>query len=242
MAKFSFIYEKKHYNIPNSNGDSISQILYSFLNLINKKKENVLFLYKGKQLFIYNKNVINSSKNDYTIFVFDISQDKNKVENTNYIICPKCYNLQLFNLIDDKISLENCVNNHQYKDLSFNDFEKGQMIAQSKINCSICKNNKNLYNNNFYICSCGIYICKLCISEHNFEGHYMIEYNKRYYNCFRHNKGFISYCINCNANLCEICEEDHYKHKIFIYKREKPNEFKIKEMKNEIEDNKIKIN
>ena len=220
MSEIRFVYENNQYNMSNLNGDSLSQLLCNFLNLINKKKEDIIFLYKGKNLLI-NQIEINTFNSNYKIFVFNITKDRNKVENTNYIICPKCKNLQLFNLIDDKISLENCANNHQFKELSFNDFSKGQMIEQSKINCSKCKNNKNLYNNNFYICSCGIYICKLCMSEHNIKGHYMIEYHKRYNKCYRHNKEFISYCLNCNKNLCEICEVDHNKHKLFIYKKAK---------------------
>ena len=83
-------------------------------------------------------------------------------------------------------------------------------------------------------------ICPLCIKLHN-KQHNMIEYNNRFNFCIKHNKIFLSYCDNCNINLCEKCEEEHYKHKRISYKEMKQNDKRINEIKNEISEIKIKI-
>ena len=114
---------------------------------------------------------------------------------------------------DDKISMTNSINNHKYLELSLFDFIKSQINI--KIYCNICKNNKILYNKNFYLCSCGIYICELCSNNHNIT-HFIIEYNKRYEYCYIHQKEFISFCYNCKKNLCQICEPIHFQHKIIL--------------------------
>ena len=70
----------------------------------------------------------------------------------------------------------------------------------------------------------------------------MINYNDRFYNCVKHNNTFISYCNNCNMNLCEKCEEIHNnKHKIISYKEKKPSEKKLNEIRNEIKEIERKI-
>jgi len=113
----------------------------------------------------------------------------------------------------------------------------GKSINEKEIKCNICNNNKCLYNNNFYICSCKEYICQLCINKHqeNFN-HNLIDINNRYSICNKHIIKFISYCSICKLNLCEKCEIEHEKHKnkILIYKKEIPNEKKINEIKKEI--------
>ena len=137
--------------------------------------------------------------------------------------------------------MDNCINNHKFDDILVHEFIKNQKKSLENIECNICNNNKNLYNNNFYVCSCGKNICKLCLEEHNIENHNIIEYNKRYYTCNIHNKIFISFCYNCNQNLCQECEQMHKKHKIILYKMEKPNDIKIKNMRKEIEENILNI-
>ena len=71
--------------------------------------------------------------------------------------------------------------------------------------------------------------------------HKMIECNNRFYKCIQHNNNFISYCNNCNMNLCEKCEEIHNKHIRISYKERKPNKKKLIEIKNEIKEIEIKL-
>ena len=137
--------------------------------------------------------------------------------------------------------MDNCIKNHKFDDILIHEFIKNQKKYLENIKCSICNNDKNLYNNYFYICSCGKNICKLCLENHKIENHNIIEYDKRYNICIYHKKEFISYCKDCKTNLCEKCEKKHYKHKIIIYKMI-INKIKIKEMKNKLNDNNEKIN
>ena len=164
----------------------------------------------------------------------------NKKNNEYYIRCPICQNLSYLNINKNNnnkynISLNNCIYKHEYNELSINEFFNYQ--NNMKIECDICKNNENLYNNNFYICSCGKYICKLCLEKHNIENHNIIKYNKIYDNCNKHENEYISYCKDCKLNLCEIFQGEHYKHKIIVYKMIMPNKVRIEKMKKDLNEN-----
>ena len=229
-----FIYQYNKYKINNKNIITITEALTKFLSIVDKNENDLLFLYKGKK--INNKILLNKS-NNIIISVFNIRiNDKN---NEIYIRCPTCHNLSNLNINKNNnnkynISLNNCINNHEYNDLSINEFLNYQ--KNIKIVCNICKNNKNLYNNNFYICSCGKYICKLCLEKHNIKNHNIIKYNKRYDTCNKHKKEYISYCQDCKIDLCEKCEKEHYKHNIIIYKMI-INKIRIEEMKKDLNKN-----
>jgi len=150
-----------------------------------------------------------------------------------------CQNLSNLNINKNNnkyiISLNNCINNHEFNDLSINEYINYQKKI-IKIKCDICKNNKNLYYKNFYICFCGKNICKLCLEKHNIKTHNIIEYNRRYDTCKKHGKEYISYCKDCKLNLCEKCEGEHNKHKIIIYKMI-INKIRIEEMKKDLNKN-----
>ena len=238
-----FIYNKKEYKINIGRQNFTNEILTNFLSMINEEQKNIIFLYKGKKLSFEIIKLLNTlNDNNFIILVFNIKNNKNNSDKLNYITCPKCSNLSYFNINNNyNISLDSCINNHKDDNIFIHEFIKSQNDNLESIECSICKNNKNLYNNNFYICSCGKLICKLCLQNHNIKNHNIIEYNKRYYICNNHEKEFISYCKDCKINLCEKCEKDHYKHKIIMYKME-VNKIKINEMKNKLNDTKEKIN
>ena len=237
-----FIYKKKEYLMNIENDNSIIEIITKFLSIINENENNVIFLYKGKKLSFKFENILNKlNHNNIIISVFNIKNSKTDNEKFNYIKCPKCYNLSFLSINNNNnITLENCINNHKFDDILIHEFIKKQKKNLENIECNICNNNKNLYNNNFYICSCGKRICKLCLENHNIENHNIIEFNKRYSICNNHEKEFISYCKDCKMNLCEECEKDHYKHEIKIY--EMINAIRKEEMKNKLNDNKEKIN
>jgi len=236
-----FVYKKKKYKMNIKNNMSINEILSKFISIINENEKNVIFLYKGKILSFKFENIFKKlNNNDVIILVFNLKKkDKN---NFNYIICPKCNNLSLLSINNNnKISLDNCNNNHKFDEIWIDEFLKTQNKYLENIECSICNNNRDLYNNNFYICSCGKNICKLCLENHKIENHNIIEYNKRYNICNNHEKEFISYCKDCKMNLCEKCEKIHNKHKIIMYKM-MINKIKIKEVKNKLYNNIEKIN
>ena len=145
---------------------------------------------------------------------------------------------------DGIIKLDKCINKHK-NEYSLNEFIENQEIKENEIICDICKNNKSIYNDNFYVCSCNKKICQLCMINHiKNKEHNLLYYNKIYSNCKKHLIEYVSYCSQCNINLCEKCEKEHHNHKnkIILYKKEKLEEKKKKEIEKEIKENILKIN
>ena len=173
------------------------------------------------------------------ISVYNLYINHKNDKTSENIICPDCKNLTFLNFGDDNIN--NCKNNHEkecsneYK--SITQFMKNQIIDENEIKCSICNNSKNLYGDNFYICSCQKKLCQLCNDKHEKNGkHTSLNFDRRYTICNQHLTQFTSYCLNCNINLCQICEIDHenHKNKIILFKKEIPNEKRKNEIINEI--------
>jgi len=238
----NFIYMKNSYEIKyNKNDLSITDLLINYSSKININMSQLRFLYKGRNIFSNEKNKkkkLNEFKdNNIKIFVYNIKIKKNK--NTNNedlkdIICPICKNVAIINNNNDKFSLNCLHNNHKFIDLTINWLYESQYFNESLINCNKCGNNKSYYNI-FYIDSNNKYFCPLCSEEGTNN---IIDYEYRFKFCINHQKQYISFCKNCNINLCARCEEKHKNHKIKIYKEIKPNEKKIKEIK----EDEIKIN
>ena len=71
--------------------------------------------------------------------------------------------MAILNFEEDNIIINKCINNHNNKYYIGDIFMKDQYINELK--CDICNNDKYLYNDNFYLCSCNKYICPLCINN-----------------------------------------------------------------------------
>ena len=83
-------------------------------------------------------------------------------------------------------------------------------------------------------------ICQLCKTKHiEDKEHQIIYYDKRFSYCNKHLIENLSYCSSCNMNLCQKCEKNHenHKNKIILYKKEKIDDKKRKEIEKEIKDN-----
>jgi len=221
MVKIEFIYMKNKFIIAN---EDINSIFQKYSSLINKDLNELLFVYKGKCLNIGNN--IFKSKN-IIIFVFNKNQKKINNKKLKDIKCPKCKLLNSF-IINDYIN-EYCKNNHKYT-LSLNSFINSQKIDESKINCYRCGNNKLYYNDLIYINTKEKYICPLCLNSNEND---IIDYKFKFYICIDHNKKYESYCIDCKRNLCSKCEVIHKNHKIILFKKIKPSQKRIEEIKNE---------
>jgi len=235
MSTVKFVYGKKTFEITYE--DIKDSAIKKFIKIIGEK--NLIFLYKGKNI-LENKDILNKIKNKNNIIITVIKKNiiKNNIEN---IICPECQELTFLNINEDNIiKLDNCINNHK-KEYSINEFienQENEEIKENKIKCDICNNDKSLYNNNFYICTCKKNICQLCIINHTKDkDHNVLYYNQKYSFCNKHLFEFISYCSLCNMNLCKNCEKEHEKHKnkIILYKKEKLDDKKKKEIEIEIE-------
>ena len=174
------------------------------------------------------------------ILANDISDEpKNKdMENTNLkraknIICPKCKEDIKLSLKDYKINLFDCNNDHKIDNIKLNDFQKTQLIDETKIICDICKiNNKSqTYNNQFNFClECEKNICPLCKSSHD-KSHSIIDYEQKYSVCHSHLEPYNSYCEKCKKDLCLGCEKEHEGHTIKSYGSMIPD---IKQLKNKL--------
>ena len=236
MIKVNFIYMNNKFEIKENKNTLLIEILKSYVKNINNDINDFYFLYKGKKLIIDNKLKIKDlgrKNNKVIISVFNINIKKYNNE-INNIICPDCGNLALINFVDDKLIIDSCINNHKNIYFSINNLITNQLIYISKIKCDICKNYKYLYKEQFYKCSCTMFICGLCFNDHNSKNHNLVKYTNINSNCIFHSEEFISYCINCNNNLCTKCEVTHINHKIILYKEIKSNNKKIKETSEDI--------
>ena len=151
MVLFSFIYMKNIYEIKENNKSKLlNEILSSYISFIDIKYDNILFLYKGKNLNDYkNKKIYELNNENIIISVYNLEtkKDKNIINN---ILCPQCKSLPLVNINDKGISQINCINNHQFFNLSLDAYFKFQNLEE-KIKCHLCKNLEYYYDT-FYIC------------------------------------------------------------------------------------------
>ena len=245
--KIIFTYFKNNYQEIKDEEENIINIFRNYALLIKEKFEDLIFLYQGKKLVVNNALKLKNFKK--RIIKFLVINMRLKIETINepkQIICPKCKNLSLFILNEDKISFNNCIKRDNISLLEIPKFIKSQIIQEEKIICDECFNSKSFYKMKFYKCFCNKNICPLCIGKHskykhNNKGNH-IEYYETFYKCHIHNNLYISYCKECHKNLCSECEENCKNHTIINFKKIKPGEKKINLIKKEINEGKEKIN
>jgi len=149
------------------------------------------------------------------------------------IVCPKCETSAIIENDDNlRLRVINCGNFHRVSNVNYDKLEEFEehlfdmsVENQEKLKCNICNYHKiNITppEDQFYICSCGANLCKQCLITHNEPKHYKFEVENKNYKCFIHGKEFNSYCIDCNMNICELCNEDHPEHEILKYQHLKP--------------------
>ena len=116
---------------------------------IDRKMNDLLFLYKGKNISLMNSHIIintfKSNKN-IKISVYNLNIN-NKIDNIHEnIICPDCKNLTFLNFSDNNINC--CKNKHKNEYLneytSITEFMNNQIIDEKNIKCNIGNNNKYL--------------------------------------------------------------------------------------------------
>ena len=154
----------------------MKDIINRFLIKLEKKENNLYYLYNGTKLnyaltFDEQANDIDKNRKQMNILVTKNEEDINKINEiiSKDIICPECKENILIDIINFKINFHNCKNNHNIKK-TLNEFENTQKININKIICDICNiNNKGItHNNEFYICNtCNINICPVCKIKHD---------------------------------------------------------------------------
>ena len=211
------------------------EILKEFSEKINVNIDDLFFLYKGKYLSTKEKDKQNISKifkNNGMISAFNIKNIKIKKE-SNFILCPVCKNFAIISNNENKINIDSCRKNHNYKHLTIEQFINSQYNNKPILKCNKCKNNMNLNKKDYYVCACEKIFCSECINEHiNKTNHKMINYKESFYKCAKHSNIFISYCNTCKLNLCIICENEHnaLSHKITLFKKIQLNQKKLNEI------------
>ena len=250
MAKVEFIYDNMNTIIQCNINEKMNNIYNKYIIKIGKKIDDIYFVYDGKTIkenlkdLSFNElaNNIDKNRKKMNILVFNkqtLDKEKNNIIKFKEIICNKCgENIKI--LIDNyKIKLFGCKNGHEINNLTFEEFEKSQIIDESKIECNKCKskNKGNTYENTFYKCNtCKMNLCPLCKTNHD-KSHNIINYDLQFYICDIHNEKYSSYCKKCNKNICAYCGNEHNNHEITLYKIEgkdkKINE--LNELKNKID-------
>ena len=214
------------------------------------------FIYGGEKINVettFSENLKFNDKDSKKMVILvylniEKKDDSNLYINSREIICPTCGEGACIDIKDYKISFYGCKNDHKIDNTLLDEYEKSQIIDQSKIICQICKlnNKKETYNNEFYkCCSCKINICPICIIKHD-NSHNIIKFDVINYLCDLHHCKYNSYCKSCKKNICVECEQIHQNHNILYYGKLLPKidslKLKLDELRKYIDEFKININ
>ena len=219
MSTVEFLYNGNTIIIQCQVDEKIEDIIDKFLSKTQKERGSVFFLYSGKTLdedLAFNEAItpIDKSNNLMKIQAWDVLFDSDAcLKKANIIICPECKESALIDIDENyQISLQ-CRNEHQTY-IPFKDFEKSQLIDQSKIKCEGCKiiNKGSTPNNSFYRClQCKLNLCPKCKITHEQEKHIIIDYDDREFYCTTHYEPIKSLCVDCQSEICNLCEEKEHK-------------------------------
>ena len=259
MVEVEFNYAGIITKIQSNKNDNMKDIYKKFMVKAGKNIDDLIFIYSGstiiddKLTFIQLANSEDKKRNKMSIIVNDYNNnnigDKNdNLKKSKTIICPECQQNIKYIFRDYKITLFDCKNNHEIKDMLINEFEKSQLIDESKIICDECKDNdkSQTYKNKFYTCvDCKVNLCLLCKSKSPHDSHNIIDYDEKNFICYTHNEQYNSYCENCKMDLCLICEKEHRQHKTIPYSDIIPDskllKTKLNELRKKIDEYKKKI-
>ena len=253
----SFNYDGNKEIIKSNIDEYMKNIFYNFANKVQKKINNLFFLYNGniingdsklsdiikKKLKVGKNQKMHKIIEEIKILVYEYDYEesdnyKDTIKQSKHIICPICNELCIINFSDYKINLICPKNSHYFSNILLEEFNEFQNIDQSKILCNKCSTNKsNTIDEQFYkCCDCKINLCPLCKSIHNSK-HLIKDYDTKDFSCNIHGERNILYCEECNMELCDLC--GHEKHNCtFLYRILKNNNLENNELKEKI--NKLK--
>ena len=258
--KTIFEYKGNKIIIPCKNGYNMKEVCKKFAVQVGKSINQLFFLYDGgrlKEELTFQEVNKDKEKNAITILAYDLDEKAQINDNKRQkeVICPNCGESILVRIKDYKINLYNCKNGHKFENILINEYISLQKKDESKIICSLCKENKNnTYNNEFYkCCLCEINLCPLCKNIHNKKHENIVNYDLINFICIKHNDNYIKFCNKCGINICISCQNDHIGHDIMNFRDLMPNKDNIinilDELKNKLdsfknisEDIKNKIN
>ena len=246
-----FVFNGMNIDVPCKKEEKIKNIFNKIMGKLDIGVNDVYLLLNGLLVDFESTleeylTPINSSERKINILIYkkdDLVKSKKKEDTlSKYIICPKCGDNCLMEIVDYKINFYYCKNYHNTKNISLDEFNNTQKINEETIICSECgQNKKDVYGNNFYFClTCKKNFCPLCSSSHNKIHKSIINYDEKHFICnTHHNESFISFCKDCKENLCFICDGDHNNHAKIKLNSIMPD---IDKIKKKIENFKSKIN
>ena len=251
MAQIEFLYNGKATIVQANHDEKFKDILKRLSSKIEIKFSSVYFLYSGKILdnmeltFDDLSNNLDKGRNKMSVQIND-DEPINSINIDNVysivtskdIICPECREKCLISVIDYKIRLYGCINEHDTDEIALEEYNNTQRIDISKIICSECKisNKYNSYKNNFFRCyQCKKNLCPLCKQKHD-KTHDIFNYEEKNYRCSIHNCNYTLYCKSCKKNLCISCEMQHNNHELISFGKILPNKenllYKLNNFKN----------
>ena len=247
--KINFHYEGRSIIIFCKENLLIKDAINKFCSKVKINSNSIYCLYAGMPLDENKKISEIKPKNKEDKIAFAVAsknkEDQEKVESIvkpSQAICPECGEITLITFENYRIK-STCQKGHEKENILFDEFEKTQIIDESKIKCDICKNlNKSMtYNKEFYFCSnCKENICPLCKTNHN-KSHIIVKYDQKNYICFKHGDNYALYCKDCKLNLCSACENEHNGHEIVTLGKLFPNKKDLEKKMKELKDNMNKL-
>ena len=154
---------------------------------------------------------------------------------TKSIQCIRCVERPIMQIDDHNfISSYFCKNGHNIPEnlIKFSDYlsEIQKIIRREK--CYRC-GKKYFYTSRypFWLCQCNKTYCAECYAVHSshYLSHTVIDVSEASYKCYLHSEYFISFCADCNENVCKLCSlNKHKSHNLISYESINPNSDDLK--------------
>jgi len=251
QLEIDFIYQGARLTILCSEKDLMKDIIKRYSIKSKIEINSIFFLYSGDKInenLTLEKIIKNVDKNKKKLEILVCSKEENQRENhskvkSTQVICPECGEIALINFKNYNLSISRCKKNHKFEKILLGNFDKTQIIDESKIICENCRtvNKSTSFNKVFFICLfCKKNLCPLCKTSHD-KNHYIIKYEEKDSLCFEHRDNYNLYCKTCNKNLCISCENDHPGHEIISLGRLIPKEQNLNKKINDLKDSIFKF-
>ncbi len=222
--KVNFIYKGKIIQILGKSDEEMRNVLGKLVSKLNPEASINDYAYYFNEEEISRESTLaqNLKINDSSIKEVAISV-KRKIK---YCKCPECKcNDCIVNLSNYLCAFYGC---KYHKDKAhevvtvYDNYKAKQTINFSEIMCQAPGCEKNLENDeyDFYKCldcskreKISKYYCFKCKKKHK-NSHTFIKYDEKHYYCDNHLQPYEKSCLTCEKDLCKICEEEHFYHKI----------------------------
>ena len=142
-----------------------------------------------------------------------------KLEKMSQYTCDECSEIPkiISTNFENKSILIKC-KNHGQKEIKLRDY----LINCLKFNpnnwkCAVSDHYQQLSKEEFIYCQCGFVFCQQCFGVHKLKTNHnkLIESSKYFLRCKNpehFGDKYSGYCLDCNDNFCEKCEQNHKNH------------------------------